>query len=88
MPVLGIEFNVYCRQRKRSQKWGRFLFGKNMTKDATIWRPIGGGDVTPENEGDFLLLETGDNILLETGDDILLEPSVVTTKAATAWEET
>lgn len=59
-----------------------------MSKNATIWRPIGGGDIAPANEGDFLLLENGDNILLETGDDILLEPSVVTPKASTAWEET
>jgi hypothetical protein len=57
-----------------------------MTKSATIWKPLGGtGETTPDNEGDFLLLETGDNLLLETGDNMLLEDSVYTPKAATTW---
>lgn len=57
-----------------------------MAKAATVWTPLSGtGEVTADNEDDFLLLENGDNILLETGDDILLEPVVVTAKAATEW---
>lgn len=57
-----------------------------MAKAATSWKPLSGtGEVSPSNEGDFLLLENGDNILLETGDDILLEDTVYTPKAATVW---
>jgi hypothetical protein len=57
-----------------------------MTKAATTWTPLSGtGEVSPSNEGDFLLLETGDNLLLETGDNALLEDNVETPKAATAW---
>ncbi len=59
-----------------------------MVKPATPWKTGNGTDtVSPENEGDFLLLENGDNILLQTGDDILLEPSIVTPKPPTAWDE-
>lgn len=60
-----------------------------MTKSATVWRPLGGqGDVTNDNEGDFLLLEdNSSHLLLENGDDIILEDSVVRAKSATVWSE-
>lgn len=57
-----------------------------MAKAATVWTPLSGtGEVSPSNEGDFLLLENGDNMLLETDDDVLLEDVVYTPKAATVW---
>lgn len=56
-----------------------------MPKTATQWRPETSGASSPDNEGDFLLLEGGDNLLLESGDDILLEPSVISTKDAISW---
>lgn len=57
-----------------------------MAKAITVWIPMSGtGEVSPANEGDFLLLENGDNLLLETGDDALLEDVVQTPKAATVW---
>ena len=59
-----------------------------MTKPATKWKDENGYNLaSPDNEGDFLLLENGDNILLETGDDILLEPTVITVKPPTEWTE-
>lgn len=59
-----------------------------MTKPATKWKDENGYDLaSPDNEGDFVLLETGFHLLLETGDDMLLEPTVITPKAPTAWSE-
>lgn len=54
-------------------------------KTATQWRPSTSGTSSPDNAGDFLLLETGDHILLETGDSILLEDSVTDTVDPVAW---
>lgn len=61
-----------------------------MTKNATIWTPIGGqGDVSTANDGDYLKTSSTDYLLLSTGgtDRLLLGATVVTEKSATVWSE-
>lgn len=59
-----------------------------MAKPATVWKPLSGtGEVTPDNEGDYLKTSSADYLLLATGSTnrLLLGSTVITPKANTVW---
>lgn len=61
-----------------------------MAKNATIWKPVGGqGDVTNENDGDYLKINSTDYLILTSGSTnrLLLGATVVVPKPATVWSD-
>lgn len=61
-----------------------------MAKNATVWKPVSGqGDVTSDNDGDYLKTDSTSYLILSTGgtDKLLLGATVITPKASTVWSD-